>query len=721
MLIKTNTIDDLISAIEADKELSGENALIRQRYPVRFILFNDFSLFKEVIKILCQNHIAIKKIENELPFEDGWITRMEMKSLVEECIHDSNSDVVISPFSEIIRFYDDSDFTSFFKEVSMLEANISNLNRRVYIPIIGLEHRLAKFKNLLEGAIIWELLIDKPKQYPIYVTKDYKIPLPEDITNIKTSKEWLELWRSNFPKKLIVCSSSPILNNHKNSQPDTIFNLELIQNEHDFLLKIFNLKSSIHYKDADVEYWRKVIYYFQDLKAVNFSLDQFSLNYFNVIHFKEADFLRLWFNRKDDFSRWLLIRNFEVQIKINTSYLQRIICQLDNFSDNKLIELICLNIFQLEQSADIVEERDKLLKFIQLEKVPIPEHITESLKQKITDLLSSDFQTALKLCSGTFEFERELLIKLYAEGKIKVDQLQSRYPLLYDYLKGNLYFNLNEKQEWIKEYFSEYKNAKILNTYTKKIKEFIYLKNRDEHSFFEWYMPIRTPQSVLSSYDIDKFYWIDGLGIEWISLIHETIKKHDNLTFFYYEISKTNLPSTTEVNSFPDYAKKGALDAYIHQNLYDYPTSIINEINIVHSLIEEIISKIHNQSIAIVSDHGLTALSRLVGSKKYNFDVEHEGRYAGIGGNFNKSSEDYIVYTESNKKNIVALKHASLGIKPIREAHGGCTPEEVLVPTIIISDIYKSSGDLNSDSIVVKTEGWQDQISEKGFEEIELF
>lgn len=721
MLFKANTIDDLLSAIEADKELTGENALIRQRYPIRFILFNDFSLFKEVIKILCQNNIVIKKIENELPFEDGWITRLEMKNLVESCIHDSNSDVVISPFSEIIRFYDDADFTSFFKEVSMLEANISNLNRRVYIPIIGLEHRLAKFKNLLEGAIIWELLIDKPKQYPIYVTQDYRIPLPEDITNVKTSKEWLELWRSNFPKKIIVCSSSPILNNHKNSQPDTIFHLEHIQNEYEFLLKIFNLKSSIHYKENDADYWRKMLDFFQDLKATNFSLDQFSLNYFNVIHFKEADFLRLWFNRKDDFSRWLLIRNFETHIKITTSYLHRIICQLDNFSDNKLIELICLNIFQQELTADVVEERDKLLKFIHIEKVPISEYITETLKQKISELLVSDILTALKLCSGTFDFEKVFLVKMYAEAKIKATQLQNGYPLLYDYLKGNHYFNLNEKQEWIKEYFKEYKNAKISNTYTNKIKELISLKNKDEYSFFEWYTPIRTPQSVLSSYNIDKFYWIDGLGMEWISLIQETIKKHENLTFFYYEVTKTNLPSTTETNSFPDFTKIGALDAYIHQNLYVFPDSIINEIDIVHSIIEDIVSKIHNQTIAIVSDHGLTALSRLVESKKFKFDVEHEGRYAGIGDNFNKSSEDYIVYTGSNKKNIVALKHASLGIKPIREAHGGCTPEEVLVPTIIISDIYKSSIDLDSDSVGVKTESRHDQIPEKGYEEIELF
>ena len=34
----------------------------------------------------------------------------------------------------------------------------------------------------------------------------------------------------------------------------------------------------------------------------------------------------------------------------------------------------------------------------------------------------------------------------------------------------------------------------------------------------------------------------------------------------------------------------------------------------------------------------------------------------------------------------VALTHSSLGRKPVHEEHGGCTPEEVLVPYIIITN-----------------------------------
>ncbi len=721
MLVKVNTIEELIEVIKADKGISGEKAFLQRRYPVRFILFNDFSLFKEAILKLCQNNISIKKIENELPFEDGWITRPDMKSIIDNCLRDNDSDVVISPFSEIIRFYDDADFISFFKEVSMIEANFTNLDRRVYLPIIGLEHRLTKFKNLTEGAVIWELLIDSPQQYPIYVTKDYCIPIPEDITHIKTSKEWLELWRGNFPKKKIVCSSSPILNNFKNSQPDTIFNIELIANEHDFLFKIFNLQSSVHYKIGDEKYWQVLITKFQAIKSVNFSLDQFSLDYFNIKHFKPVEFLKLWFNYKDDFSRWLLVRNFEVQSNINSLYLGQVISHLEDFSDNTIIENICFDIFEFEPTNDLIEERDKLLKLISLEKVPIPDYISDTLKSKISDLLVSDFPTALKLCSGTFDYEKELLISFYSEGKIKKEQLQNAYPLLYEYLKETPDLNLNEGQKWILQYIDEYKNAKILNNYTSKIKEYINVKNKDEHSFFNWYTPIRTPQSALSSNDIDKYYWIDGIGVEWISLIYETVKKHTNLSVVHFEITKINLPSTTEINRYPDYEKKGDLDSFIHQNLYKYPNSIIAEINLVHSIIEDIISKLHNQTIAIVSDHGFTSLPRLVDSKKLKLNDEHEGRCALADAKLNMSSEDYIVYKNSSTKYIVALKHASIGDKPKRESHGGCTPEEVLVPTIIISDKIKLDTSMDSGAIHEKSKSSTDKSSDKGYEEIDLF
>ena len=91
MLISLRSIEHLQEAIISDKKLSGEQALIRNRYPVRFLLFNDFNLFKDGITQLCQSNMELKRIESELPFEDGWITSLDMRVLIQDFVFNYNS------------------------------------------------------------------------------------------------------------------------------------------------------------------------------------------------------------------------------------------------------------------------------------------------------------------------------------------------------------------------------------------------------------------------------------------------------------------------------------------------------------------------------------------------------------------------------------------------------------------------------------------------------
>jgi hypothetical protein len=69
----------------------------------------------------------------------------------------------------------------------------------------------------------------------------------------------------------------------------------------------------------------------------------------------------------------------------------------------------------------------------------------------------------------------------------------------------------------------------------------------------------------------------------------------------------------------------------------------------------------------------------------------------------------------------VALTHASLNNRPVREVHGGCTPEEILVPFIVISN-KKSAGVIEKISEQQQTESVASEAQKaKGFEEEELF
>jgi hypothetical protein len=105
-------------------------------------------------------------------------------------------------------------------------------------------------------------------------------------------------------------------------------------------------------------------------------------------------------------------------------------------------------------------------------------------------------------------------------------------------------------------------------------------------------------------------------------------------------------------------------------------------------MVEKILQQAEKLTIAIISDHGLTALSRLVEAKHHTWtDISHEGRYAEVtSADAQKSDSEYLKKDTGGKHYRVALTHASFDKKPVRETHGGATPEEVLVPFIVITN-----------------------------------
>jgi hypothetical protein len=123
-----------------------------------------------------------------------------------------------------------------------------------------------------------------------------------------------------------------------------------------------------------------------------------------------------------------------------------------------------------------------------------------------------------------------------------------------------------------------------------------------------------------------------------------------------------------------------------HQSTNVYPYNIINELIAVRDIINQVINKYVGKKIAIVSDHGLTYLSQLQqGIGLSGYDYHHYGRYATIRNGVPTMDENY--FKMEDNKTVLALNHQSLGnkIQSGLGAHGGCTPEEVLVPIIIIS------------------------------------
>lgn len=528
--------------------------------------------------------------------------------------------------------------------------------------------------------------------------------------------DWLLFWKTKAPTEKIICSSLPINVNYKYSQPDNIFDIKPIETAFEFITQFFKIQIDIEYKAGDEYFWIQLLSLIDCKKSNAFSFKAFVEEHFNVHKLTIKDLLNKWISSDTtEFDHWLL-KHYYLQFIADNEYLNGIILDCVDYSALRLFREIALSIFVDTNSQSQIAERNTLLSLFS-QQYKLPESDLSEMKELILDIAKTDTNKAISLCSGKFDFEKELFVGWYKVGKLSLSELQNIYP---DFAA---YMNDLKLNSWVNTYIQAYKKAKIEDKYTDEIKNIIAEKNANENSFYEWYNSneLELSKELLSKEMVDNVYWIDGLGIEYLSLIKGIISK-SNFQIEKLKIAKTGIPSSTEHNKFESVVKIEDLDNYIHNNLYQYPQTICREIEIVKDIFSKILTQSAETTIAIVSDHGLTALSRLVDSKKYITKASHEGRYIELDNSETIGDSDYIRHTNNRVNYKVALTHASLNKKPIREVHGGCTPEEILVPFLVISNKKPAK----AVEKIVETKQQTDNLvadnqTKKGFEEEELF
>jgi hypothetical protein len=478
-----------------------------------------------------------------------------------------------------------------------------------------------------------------------------------------------------------------------------------------------NIQIGIEYKTSDEYFWIQLLSLLDCEKVNIFSFKSFVNKHFNVHKLSIKDLLNKWTSTDTtEFDRWLL-KHYYLHFIANNEYLTGIIIDCVDYSSLRLFREIALSIFIDTSVKKQIEERRNLLNVLD-EQYELPDSDLSEIKEQILFIAKSDTEKAISLCSGRFDFEKELFIDWHKDRKMKLCDLQRLYPDFANYLAECRDVACNVL--WANSYIQAYKQAKIEDKYTNEIKKFIAEKNANEESFFNWYHSFELSKELLAKEKPDKIYWLDGVGIEWLSFIKSCIEK-SNFQIQKFENARTDIPSSTEHNSFENVTKMDDLDKFIHSELYKYPYSICKEVEIVRKMVTEILNQTTETTIAIVSDHGLTALSRLVESKKYSAKASHEGRYIKLDSAESIEDTDYIRHKNGDENFKLALTHASLNTKPVREVHGGCTPEEILVPFIVISNkkseekIEKVTDKQLSKNVVSDTQ------KTKGFEEEELF
>lgn len=723
------SLEDLYQEIETDKNWTGAESSLRNRYPIRFVLFENFGDFGEFVQV-CQDHdVYVQSIEKWMKEEqdDKLITYSQLAALFESYIKSlPANDFVIAPFSEITRFYDNmryAEFDSLLKTIRLIQSpeEAQSGHQRIYVPIIGMQSKVSKFKDD-PNIHIWEYHSGTEyDNYHLILTNGttYGVKgLEERYTLCEDLRHWIALWK-NVGAKIkpqIICTSKCIFANSDNAQPDNAFKYTVCNNAFEFLTEGLGINlGKLSLREEDMPYWEELA---SCIDVTDFDFDVFVNQRFNTLNLNDENaFVQTWFEYKDTFSRWLL-KTYFVWKSGERSYLIRVLENVTSLSTSDLFSQIATHIFDEPLDEASIGQRLSLLKEAKRQHVQIKSLAEQKVKSKLSAMAADPERGplfAMKYMSPLTLSEQCLMVEWVGQGKVEKNDIKNLFPELYAYLLPSS-IKTGKGNGWTNEYFQEYCLSKVGNQETgslaKKLKEL----NGSQVSFETWRDGFKTVKTLMHNrQDIDIYYWIDGLGVDWIPFMTQVIDKHKADGVFLNEIyvAASELPTVTSVNKTKldelangKLEKIGDVDKFAHTQK-TYPAYLVEEFRIVEDAISKVLSLYNGKKIAFVSDHGISYMAQFgAGLNLAGVETDHAGRCGHWLKGSAQTDNNYIVLDDG--QTLCSLNNNSLSAKtPMGQgAHGGATPEEVLVPIIIVSNQKNAnaySAKLQSSEIVASS------------------
>lgn len=407
-----------------------------------------------------------------------------------------------------------------------------------------------------------------------------------------------------------------------------------------------------------------------------------------------------------EYKNWLIFLYLKLNVKqIQNSYLKLVIDDTLNFEDFKTNLMVKITDFSHKDLhfRQLYDERKKLLRNFPEEDIAVFVKANE---------IDSD-ESIYRLTDNTL-LEKKAIVKWVAHNGIS-EAVTYVYPALDDYLKRYI-FDCPVISDELTEYFDLYKKQKVSNHISD---EFIKLVEKYADGILYAQLPTRDNAiKAVSCKGNVILYWIDALGVEYMSYITALAKKKG--LSIHTDIVRSDLPTITSKNKqFYEQWKGGIkykeeqLDNIKHKDKGGYfftddedPIHIPEELEVIEKAINTAVMELemhHCEAFIIASDHGA---SRLAVIKKqevpYETDTkgEHSGRccksFDGCDVPYKVEDNGYIVLSDYGR--FRGSRSANV------EVHGGASLEEIVVPVITLT-LKKQAGEkitvMYSDDITV--------------------
>ena len=388
-----------------------------------------------------------------------------------------------------------------------------------------------------------------------------------------------------------------------------------------------------------------------------------------------------------EFKNWVfyisLKQNYD---RIQNDYLAYVVANTDCYEDLRINLLT--GIVHIPRSDgrfhNLYTERKKLVK-------GFPESETAAfIRENQIDPMESIYRY-----TDNTKMEREAIISWVAQHGY-IAEIEIIYPALAQYL-GEYVFDCGGLSDELTKYFKQYRLMKVTNQITP---EFLAQVGQNAQKLPYTHLETRDSAILRIPDKKDAFlYWIDALGVEYLSYIAILAKKKG--LSIHVDIAYVELPTITSINKgfFEKWAgskkeKEPRLDEIKHKEEGGYfyrpgqaPVHLASELEVIRKSIDRAATELamHTcKTFVIASDHGASRLA-VIHHQEEKYDTDTKGEHSGrcckefadadlpqaICENGYLVLADYGRFKNSRAANV--------------EVHGGASLEEVIVPIITLS------------------------------------
>lgn len=561
---------------------------------------------------------------------------------------------------------------------SMLDMQVKG---KLVILTIGCERFLSAFdKRLMDSS---RIIVEDglPEELPCLFFWSKHIAPPEIHINGLGDLSQISALLETGQKDI------PILTEKRKADfPNSLYSIAEYSSDYQTMASTFNELNNIGAIAGTNDQWRWLYYELANYETFGDYISHSfggTCSLANVIH---------GFSNFDELKKWLYFIALRVYGASGNDYLSRVVSKAKSISE--FVNYSFCEILEYSPKDNTFNDIYQQRKIVVSQMAGQTDEISLFCKQ-----VYSKGKESLFYLTDISEQEKEMTIELLDKYAAEYPQsellsiLELTYPDLATYLKP-----FDFKNDYLNRYFQLYKWCKVTNTILPE--QMVMVEEQATRRKYNTWLHPRTfyVDNIHKDKEKTVLYFMDAMGAEYLGYLQN--KCFDMGFEFHSDVALCELPSITCMNKefIPVFKKKGCkvyenreLDTLKHEgnSTYNYennklPIHIVEELNILNSLLSQLKTIHNNQTAYIIADHGSSRLA-VIYEKINKWEVAEKGKHSGRCCPKTDLNEKPEFATEENDFWCLAnYDRFKGGRAALVEVHGGATLEEVTVPIITV-------------------------------------